>query len=183
MCVIHQKVMKINTPQRCCNLPYSRSVNDGWFHCLAVLSVELCVLLCLVRCKDANSFQQTSKWIDDVRTERGSDVLIMLVGNKTDLSDKRSDIHMWICMWLIGCGTGTVGWSELLSSDSIVYNSIVELSFALHVVLLWNGEVGLMGVGAIWMILTVLIMSAECSSTEILRAKLTDCTSWFGVIN
>ncbi|XP_071163021.1 ras-related protein Rab-6A isoform X2 [Mytilus edulis] len=38
---------------------------------------------------NANSFQQTSKWIDDVRTERGSDVIIMLVGNKTDLSDKR----------------------------------------------------------------------------------------------
>ncbi|KAJ3600070.1 hypothetical protein NHX12_034022, partial [Muraenolepis orangiensis] len=32
---------------------------------------------------------QTSKWIDDVRTERGSDVIIMLVGNKTDLADKR----------------------------------------------------------------------------------------------
>ncbi|KPP79159.1 hypothetical protein Z043_101291 [Scleropages formosus] len=31
----------------------------------------------------------TSKWIDDVRTERGSDVIIMLVGNKTDLADKR----------------------------------------------------------------------------------------------
>jgi GTPase SAR1 family protein len=57
---------------------------------------------------DSNSFQQTSKWIDDVRTERGSDVIIMLgkycdfsfsfsiklfcsflVGNKTDLADKR----------------------------------------------------------------------------------------------
>lgn len=38
---------------------------------------------------DANSFHQTSKWIDDVRSERGSDVIIMLVGNKTDLSDKR----------------------------------------------------------------------------------------------
>ncbi|XP_013408687.1 ras-related protein Rab6 isoform X3 [Lingula anatina] len=38
---------------------------------------------------NANSFQQTSKWIDDVRTERGSDVIIMLVGNKTDLADKR----------------------------------------------------------------------------------------------
>ncbi|KAK2180810.1 hypothetical protein NP493_425g03026 [Ridgeia piscesae] len=38
---------------------------------------------------NANSFQQTSKWIDDVRTERGGDVIIMLVGNKTDLSDKR----------------------------------------------------------------------------------------------
>ncbi|XP_032886525.1 ras-related protein Rab-41 isoform X2 [Amblyraja radiata] len=36
-----------------------------------------------------NSFQQTSKWIDDVRIERGSDVIIMLVGNKTDLADKR----------------------------------------------------------------------------------------------
>ena len=39
--------------------------------------------------EDANSFHQTSKWIDDVRTERGSDVIIMLVGNKTDLADKR----------------------------------------------------------------------------------------------
>ncbi|KAI8124862.1 hypothetical protein FF38_05846 [Lucilia cuprina] len=38
---------------------------------------------------NTNSFHQTSKWIDDVRTERGSDVIIMLVGNKTDLSDKR----------------------------------------------------------------------------------------------
>jgi Ras-related protein Rab-6A len=38
---------------------------------------------------NANSFQQTSKWIDDVRTERGPDVIIMLVGNKTDLADKR----------------------------------------------------------------------------------------------
>ncbi|KAM9428271.1 ras-related protein Rab-6B-like isoform 1-T1 [Salvelinus alpinus] len=36
-----------------------------------------------------NSFQQTCKWIDDVRTERGSDVIIMLVGNKTDLEEKR----------------------------------------------------------------------------------------------
>lgn len=38
---------------------------------------------------NANSFHQTSKWIDDVRTERGSDVIIMLVGNKTDLAEKR----------------------------------------------------------------------------------------------
>ncbi|XP_047130618.1 ras-related protein Rab6 isoform X1 [Hydra vulgaris] len=38
---------------------------------------------------NVNSFQQTSKWIDDVRVERGSDVIIMLVGNKTDLAEKR----------------------------------------------------------------------------------------------
>ncbi|CAE6420535.1 unnamed protein product [Rhizoctonia solani] len=35
------------------------------------------------------SFMSTSKWIDDVRSERGSDVIIVLVGNKADLSDKR----------------------------------------------------------------------------------------------
>ncbi|KAI8089427.1 ras family-domain-containing protein [Halteromyces radiatus] len=35
------------------------------------------------------SFINTSKWIDDVRAERGMDVIIVLVGNKTDLNDKR----------------------------------------------------------------------------------------------
>lgn len=38
---------------------------------------------------NAKSFQNTRKWIDDVRGERGSDVIIVLVGNKTDLNDKR----------------------------------------------------------------------------------------------
>ncbi|CAF4614180.1 unnamed protein product [Rotaria magnacalcarata] len=38
---------------------------------------------------NSNSFQQTSRWIEEVRAERGSDVIIMLVGNKTDLADKR----------------------------------------------------------------------------------------------
>ncbi|EPY50854.1 GTPase Ryh1 [Schizosaccharomyces cryophilus OY26] len=36
-----------------------------------------------------NSFVNTEKWIEDVRAERGDDVIIVLVGNKTDLSDKR----------------------------------------------------------------------------------------------
>jgi len=35
------------------------------------------------------SFISTAKWIDDVRSERGNDVIIVLVGNKADLSDKR----------------------------------------------------------------------------------------------
>ena len=38
---------------------------------------------------DAKSFQNTKKRIDDVRAERGNDVIIVLVGNKTDLNDKR----------------------------------------------------------------------------------------------
>lgn len=36
-----------------------------------------------------NSFNNTARWIDDVRAERGADVIIVLVGNKTDLNDKR----------------------------------------------------------------------------------------------
>ena len=35
------------------------------------------------------SFLNTSKWIEDVRNERGNDVIIVLVGNKTDLTDRR----------------------------------------------------------------------------------------------
>lgn len=38
---------------------------------------------------DRASFLNTSKWIEDVRNERGNDVIIILVGNKTDLSEKR----------------------------------------------------------------------------------------------
>lgn len=64
-----------------------------WWFTTSPVSIRIffyrCVLLIIIICLDANSFHQTSKWIDDVRTERGSDVIIMLVGNKTDLSDKR----------------------------------------------------------------------------------------------
>lgn len=35
------------------------------------------------------SFMNTEQWIDDIRTERGNDVVIMLVGNKTDSQDMR----------------------------------------------------------------------------------------------
>lgn len=43
----------------------------------------------VVRFIDRNSFLNTAKWIDDVRVERGNDVIIVLVGNKTDLNEKR----------------------------------------------------------------------------------------------
>mmetsp|Transcript_75414 Transcript_75414/g.182209 ORF Transcript_75414/g.182209 Transcript_75414/m.182209 type:complete len:214 (+) Transcript_75414:14-655(+) len=38
---------------------------------------------------DRASFLNTSMWIENVRAERGDDVVIMLVGNKSDLSEKR----------------------------------------------------------------------------------------------
>eukprot|EP01123_Difflugia_compressa_P013040 TRINITY_DN582_c0_g1_i1.p1 TRINITY_DN582_c0_g1~~TRINITY_DN582_c0_g1_i1.p1 ORF type:complete len:210 (-),score=42.53 TRINITY_DN582_c0_g1_i1:29-658(-) len=37
-----------------------------------------------------DSFVNTSKWIDDVKTERGEDVIMMLCGNKTDMEDHRA---------------------------------------------------------------------------------------------
>ncbi|XP_008057003.1 ras-related protein Rab-41 [Carlito syrichta] len=36
-----------------------------------------------------NSFKKTDKWVEDVRAERGDNVVIMLVGNKIDLNNKR----------------------------------------------------------------------------------------------
>lgn len=36
-----------------------------------------------------SSFQETTKWIQDVRRERGEEVVIVLVGNKTDLSSAK----------------------------------------------------------------------------------------------
>jgi len=37
-----------------------------------------------------SSFEDTSRWIEDIKAERGNDVVMMLVGNKTDLADKRT---------------------------------------------------------------------------------------------
>jgi len=34
------------------------------------------------------SFENVTKWVEEVRSERGDDVLIMLVGNKSDLEDR-----------------------------------------------------------------------------------------------
>ena len=36
---------------------------------------------------DRQSFENVSKWVKDVRDERGDDAIIALVGNKTDLDE------------------------------------------------------------------------------------------------
>lgn len=38
---------------------------------------------------DRTSFQNTDKWIEDVRSVRGKETICVLVGNKTDAEDKR----------------------------------------------------------------------------------------------
>ena len=43
---------------------------------------------------DRQSFLDTTRWLDDVRTERGNDVIIMLVGNKTDLSSDMRQVSI-----------------------------------------------------------------------------------------
>ncbi|KAI8475046.1 MAG: small rab-related GTPase [Monoraphidium minutum] len=44
---------------------------------------------CVRESVDRASFLNTVRWIQEVRTERGGDVIVFLVGNKTDLLDKR----------------------------------------------------------------------------------------------
>ncbi|KAI9316186.1 ras family-domain-containing protein [Dichotomocladium elegans] len=41
-----------------------------------------------ISCRE--SFTNIEKWVSDVRAERGSEVIVVLVGNKTDLNDKRN---------------------------------------------------------------------------------------------
>ena len=36
-----------------------------------------------------NSFLQIDTWINDIREQRGEEVLLVIVGNKTDLADNR----------------------------------------------------------------------------------------------
>lgn len=38
---------------------------------------------------DRQSFLNVQRWVEEVRAERGNDVIIVAVGNKTDLTDKR----------------------------------------------------------------------------------------------
>ncbi len=44
--------------------------------------------------QDLETFKSTKKWIDDVRGERGNDVIIVLVGNKTDLGDEKRQVSL-----------------------------------------------------------------------------------------
>ena len=50
------------------------------------------------------SFLNIQRWVEEVRAERGADVIIVLVGNKTDLVDKRQ-VGGWV-----GGSRGEGGW-------------------------------------------------------------------------
>lgn len=58
---------------------------------------------------DRQSFLEIGKWIDDVRSERGTDMIIALVGNKTDLSDKRFDFETWAYMKAVSDSNFSLG--------------------------------------------------------------------------
>lgn len=42
-----------------------------------------------------SSFRSVAKWIEDVRTESGTDVVIVLAGNKIDMETSRLIIHFF----------------------------------------------------------------------------------------
>ena len=65
-------------------------------NCWGLLPHAWCILTILVLYDlGRQTFLNTSKWIEEVRTERGSDVIIVLVGNKTDLVEKRLENMNW----------------------------------------------------------------------------------------
>lgn len=38
---------------------------------------------------DRKSFENVQRWVDDVHAQRGNDVLIVIVGNKSDMEEER----------------------------------------------------------------------------------------------
>ena len=60
--------------------------------CAYTLTVNSVLVAFLVFAEGQDTFRQVDKWVEDVRQERGDDVIIMLVGNKTDLADKRYEL-------------------------------------------------------------------------------------------
>ena len=55
-------------------------------------------------CAGHYTFKQVDKWVEDVRQERGNDIIIMLVGNKTDLADKRRGRGRGLAAWGVVMG-------------------------------------------------------------------------------
>ena len=50
---------------------------------------------------DRESFEHIEGWVNDVRAERGDDVVIMIVGNKADAAERRSLLSAFISPRLI----------------------------------------------------------------------------------
>ena len=66
-------------------MPQVKSVSDRWYEVH-----DLSVAVVVYDISNRAMFLNTSKWAIDVRAECGIDVVICLVGNKTDLgNDKR----------------------------------------------------------------------------------------------
>ncbi|XP_042441296.1 pentatricopeptide repeat-containing protein At4g14820-like [Zingiber officinale] len=76
---IQALVFKKNLPM---DVAATNSLINLYFKCGSIADAEKVF-------DDRQSFLNTLKWIEEVQTERGSDVIIILVGNKTDLVDKR----------------------------------------------------------------------------------------------
>lgn len=48
--------------------------------------------------KDYESFEHIEGWVEDVRQERGDDVVIMIVGNKADEIARRFILSLFLIM-------------------------------------------------------------------------------------
>mmetsp|Transcript_51969 Transcript_51969/g.96159 ORF Transcript_51969/g.96159 Transcript_51969/m.96159 type:complete len:214 (+) Transcript_51969:126-767(+) len=61
------------------------------FRCLIPNYIrDSCAAVVVYDVTSRDSFSSTSRWIQDVRNEGGRDVVVMLVGNKTDVDAKRA---------------------------------------------------------------------------------------------
>jgi len=94
------------------------------FYLLRHKRLLVCSYLYLFHGVGRQSFLNTSKWIEEVRTERGSDVIIVLVGNKTDLVDKRLVVlHLPDFCSFVGCCMYLLFGFKFFGLSHVKYNS------------------------------------------------------------
>jgi len=55
-----------------------------------VIDLRISKVNCLI---DEVTFKNLPRWIQDVRSERGHDIVLVIVGNKTDLERKRLSVN------------------------------------------------------------------------------------------
>lgn len=77
-------------PDRTCRLQIWDSAGQERFRSLIPSYIrDSSVAIVVYDVTSRASFEDASRWLEDVRAERGTDVLIALVGNKTDLAERR----------------------------------------------------------------------------------------------
>jgi small GTP-binding protein len=81
---------RVNIEKRSVRLQVWDTAGQESFRCLIPSYIKNShVAVIVYDITDMNSFRQTQKWVNDAKKERDNDVILVLVGNKADMTEMR----------------------------------------------------------------------------------------------